>query len=66
MDLYREMKLQVKVDGSVSTGFVVALSGGRQGCPISPLLFGLFIEQFQAMLDEECLGIGFFHCKVNG
>ena len=27
---------------------------------MSPLLFGLFIEQFQAMLAKECPGIGVF------
>ena len=63
MDLYRETKFQVKVNGSVSTGFVVTLSGVRQGCPMSPLLFGLFIEQFQAMLAKECPGIGVFSLK---
>ena len=30
---------------------------------MSPLLFGLFIEQFQAMLAKECPGIGFFSLK---
>jgi hypothetical protein len=60
MDLYRKTSFQVKVNGKVSEGFVVTLSGVRQGYPLSPILFGLFIEEFQAKLKSECPNIGFF------
>ncbi len=60
MDLYRKTSFQVKVNGKVSEGFVVTVSGVRQGCPLSPILFGLFIEQFQAKLKSECPNIGVF------
>ncbi len=60
MDIYRKTSFQVKVNGKVSEGFVVTVSGVRQGCPLSPILFGLFIEQFQAKLKSECPNIGDF------
>jgi hypothetical protein len=51
---------QVKVNDKVSKGFVVTVLGVSQGCPLSPLLSGLFIEQYQAMLKSECPNIGGF------
>jgi hypothetical protein len=50
MDLYRETKFQVEVNGSVSMGFLAILSGIRQGCPMSPLLFGIFIDVMLGIL----------------
>ena len=58
MNLYRKRSFQVKVNGKVSEGFVVTVSGVRQGSPLSPILFGLFIEQFLAKLKSECPNIG--------
>ncbi len=60
IDLYRDTRFQVKVNGRISTGYVVTIAGVRQGCPLSPLLFGIFIEQFQALIRKECPNIGVF------
>ena len=40
-DLYRDVKFQVKVNGKISEGYIVTVSGVRQGCPVSPVLFGI-------------------------
>jgi hypothetical protein len=42
IDLYRDTKFLVKVNGGVRTWYVVTISGVRLGCPLSPLLFGIF------------------------
>jgi hypothetical protein len=39
-DLYGKTSFQVKVNGQLSKGFVVTVSGVRQGFPLSPILFG--------------------------
>jgi hypothetical protein len=39
MDLYRKTSFQVKVNGKVSEGFVMTVSGVRQRCPLSPIPF---------------------------
>lgn len=58
MDLYAHTAMQVKVNGKTSAGYIMTVSGVKQGCPISPLLFGLFIEQLHETLSEDCSNIG--------
>lgn len=53
-NLYEKTKFQVRINGRTSEGFVVTVSGVRQGCPISPLLFGVFIEQLHEFLKARC------------
>ncbi|KAI4293172.1 hypothetical protein PAPHI01_2446 [Pancytospora philotis] len=50
--LYEENWMRVKVGPDVSDSFKI-LRGVRQGCPTSPLIFNLFIDD----LLEECRGI---------
>lgn len=56
--LYADTKFRVKVNGKTSRGYIVTVSGVKQGCPISPLLFGLFIDQLHEYLKEQCPQIG--------
>ena len=49
---YKETVYQVKINGKVSVEKVVSSTGVKQGCPLSPLLFGLFIEQLDLVLRE--------------
>jgi hypothetical protein len=56
-ELYKDTRFQVKVNSKISKGFVVTLSGVRQGCPLSPLLFGVFIEQLHHFLQKRCADI---------
>ena len=47
--LYAEVPMAVKVNGGVTSVFH-SLQGLKQGCPLSPLLFGLFIDDFQTVV----------------
>jgi exonuclease III len=61
-DLYSDTTLRVKVNGKTSAGYILTASGVKQGCPLSPLLFGLFIEQLHETLKAECPDIGVVFC----
>jgi exonuclease III len=52
MDFYKDTVCQVKINGKLSEEKVVSTTGVKQGCPLSPLLFGLFIEQLDIALRE--------------
>ena len=52
--LYQDTKFRVRINGKTSQGFVVTVSGVKQGCPLSPVLFGLFIEQLCSFLEARC------------
>ena len=58
LDIYSDVKFQVKLNGKISSGYVVSVSGVKQGCPISPVLFGVFIEELSEFLRERCADIG--------
>ena len=55
--IYETTSFQIKIGGKVGQNFVVTVSGVKQGCPLSPLLFGLFIEELHEFLKVECSGI---------
>ena len=57
-DLYSHTHIHVKVNGKTSVGYVITVSGVKQGCPLSPVLFGLFIEQLHELLSVKCGDIG--------
>ncbi len=57
-DLYKDVCFQVKVGNKLSSHVVLTVSGVKQGCPLSPLLFGLFIEQLYSFLRHRCPDIG--------
>jgi hypothetical protein len=55
--LYANTTFRVKIAGDLSAPFPV-LRGVRQGCPLSPLLFGLYIEQFPELLAAAHPALG--------
>ena len=55
--MYSRVQMRVKVDGQLGEAFP-SDRGVRQGDPLSPLLFGLFIDRFEAFLAARLPGIG--------
>jgi hypothetical protein len=51
--MYNNVRLQVKVDNCYGTEFE-SLVGVKQGDPLSPLLFGLYIDRFAQFLKSRC------------
>jgi sorting nexin-29 len=55
--MYAHVTMRVKSGGRLGEPFP-AQSGVRQGDPLSPLLFGLYIDQFEEILAAQCPGTG--------
>ena len=46
-------RMQVRAQGELGTPFV-STAGVRQGCPASPVLFGILIDRLEAFLEHHC------------
>jgi hypothetical protein len=55
--MYQGVQLQVRAGGALSDPFP-STAGVRQGCPLSPLLFGLVIDRLERFLAERCPHMG--------
>ena len=62
---YDKVELRVKVNGKRGTP-VESVQGVKQGCPLSPALFGLFIETFADYVDAHDRRAGCVHNPVLG
>lgn len=56
-NIYDQVTMSVKVNGNLGQPFQT-VQGTKQGDPLSPVLFGLFIEQLHDMLQLNCPGVG--------
>lgn len=56
--MYHGVRAQVKLaPGDLTDEFDVC-TGVKQGCPLSPTIFGLFIDEFEEVLAQQHPEIG--------
>jgi hypothetical protein len=55
--MYEQVCMRVKSEGQLGDAFMCA-SGVKQGDPLSPLLFGLFIDRLEGHLAQQCAAYG--------
>ena len=55
-EMYADVQVQVRVNGKRGHAFTSDV-GVKQGDPLSPLLFGLFIDRCAEFIDTRCLGV---------
>jgi hypothetical protein len=55
--LYSDARIAVKVSGHVGDSMSTS-SGVRQGCPLSPTLFGIYIDALESWLRQQVPGAG--------
>jgi hypothetical protein len=52
-NVYKEVRMRVRTGNRISSAFL-AEAGVKQGDKLSPLLFGIFIEQLEKFFTERC------------
>lgn len=52
--MYQHTELRLTMNGQTHSHCMSTSTGVKQGCPLSPLLFGLFIEQMHQVLVTSC------------
>ena len=57
MEMYREVTMAVRVRGELGPEFHANM-GVKQGDPLSPLLFGLFIDRIESVFSNILPGVG--------
>ena len=63
-NLYTDNKMFVKLDQGLTKPFITT-TGVKQGCPISPFIFNLFIDKLPTVYDESCDGVELGERKLN-
>ena len=56
--IYMHTPMHIKINGRVHTQAINPIKGVKQGCPLSPTLFGVFIDQLHSWLRDRCGHIG--------
>lgn len=57
-NMYDGVKAKVKLTPGELTDEFEVFSGVKQGCPLSPTIFGLFIDRFEEVLKRQHPDIG--------
>ncbi len=57
MAMYKDVRIRVRVGGKLGDSFM-SIMGVKQGDPLSPLLFGLFIDRFEKFVEDALPGMG--------
>jgi hypothetical protein len=53
-NIYMHTPMHIKINGKVHTHPVNTAKGVKQGCPLSPTLFGTYIDQLHTWLKNRC------------
>ncbi len=61
---YTNVTSSIRIDKKLSNSFEINC-GLKQGCPLSPTLFNIYINDLIDDLNQEDEGISFEDCKVN-
>jgi hypothetical protein len=56
--LYAKTEFDIKVGKERSGSTLCTTQGVKQGCPLSPLLFGLLMDKLYARIQQDCPGVG--------
>ena len=62
--LYTKTRSSIKIDNNLSSPIFIK-RGVKQGCPLSPTLFNIFINNLIGYSNEEAEGISFGSCQLN-
>ena len=63
-NIYTNDQAYLKIDGKITTPFPIS-QGVRQGCPLSPLLFNIFMAGLAKSLSATDLGLKLESKKIN-
>ena len=62
--LYHDNVRRIMWKGRLTAPFL-ATKGLRQGCPLSPVLFAIFVVHVPATLDDHCAGVKLTRSKIS-
>jgi len=53
-NIYTRTPMHIKINGRLNAHTINPIKGVKQGCPLSPTLFGVFIDQLHAWIQDRC------------